>query len=112
VAQAVIVEDSWQCEHGEKRVASCGVGGARNYVFDLIGMADKISTNVEEAQTDNVAVFTRDSGHEGQGITSHWTAQAVEKSLFGTWGDNSVWGHDQGKRGKTKPENVTRKMAS
>src|SRR5215467_3173773 len=53
------------------------------HVFDLIGMRNHESPNIEEAQAYNVAIFARHPRHERQGIAAQRAAQAIEKSLFG-----------------------------
>jgi hypothetical protein len=71
-------------------------GVVDEHVFDLVGMRNHKSPNIEEAQAYNVAIFARHPRHERQGIPAQRAAQAVKKSLFGA---RRIWRHGEMVRG-------------
>lgn len=70
---------------GAKHAALDEFLGVRDQdVLNQIGVYNKKRSNMEEAQADDVAVFTSDLAHESQRVAANGTAQTVEESLFGT----------------------------
>jgi hypothetical protein len=51
-------------------------------VFDVVGVEEEVGAKVEEAETDDVAIFACDTGHEGEGIPAEGAAEAGEETLF------------------------------
>jgi hypothetical protein len=53
-------------------------------VFDLVGVKEKESAELKEAQADDVAVVAGGASHEAERIVAERAVQAVEETLLGT----------------------------
>jgi hypothetical protein len=68
-------------------------------VFDVVGVEEEEGADVEEAETDDVAILAGGTGHETERIPAERAAQAVEEALFGAGG---IVGHGEMVRGNER----------